>query len=560
MNHFIFLLPTLKHIGMLGYWIVLLIAFAESLVFIGSIIPGALLVVFFGFLAARGVYTLGDLILFVAIGAILGYGISYYLGAKGKQYFSDKSKFLKRSHLENGEQFFHRHREKSVLLSRFVAPIRSVVPFVAGTERMNVWSFVFWNIIGAFVWTITHLFIGYFFGCVMNTMEIWSTRAGFFSFLLLLLFFCIWLIIKKGNRFFRFLWSLLLSIKEAVTNNPDIRVFAKDHPIFCGFIRQRVRRDRFSGLPLTLLLAAFMYIVFLFFGIVEGIFTSHVIIGADIRIANLLFVFRNSGFIMTFLWITLLAKWQIVVAIAVSVSSLCWIWHKRLYIVPLWITILGAGFFNILGKLIIHRPRPEVAYYIENSFSFPSGHATIVVAFYGFIAYILFREIKNWEKKTFALFIAAVIICAVGFSRLYLGVHYLSDVWGGYLLGLLWLIIGISITEWFVFRGMEMPHRVFSTKLKAFSILIIMPSLIFYVSFAVHYNPLLSSLQTDEEQVIENDPLVLFEENGLSRYSETLAGGHQEPLSFLIVVNDDAHLISDMEKAGWYLADPLDIS
>ena len=65
--------------------------------------------------------------------------------------------------------------------------------------------------------------------------------------------------------------------------------------------------------------------------------------------------------------------------------ALLWLWRKNYYILPLFIAVAGSELFTSLGKLAFHRPRPELAVYAEHSFSFPSGPATIAVAFYGFV-------------------------------------------------------------------------------------------------------------------------------------------------------------------------------
>ena len=167
----------------------------------------------------------------------------------------------------------------------------------------------------------------------------------------------------------------------------------------------------------------------------------------DTRVVDFFFWFRNAELVSFFTWVTLLGEWQVVVIGAVAVSLLFWLWPRRIYIAPLWIAIASSELFTFLAKLAIHRPRPELAYYLENGFSFPSGHATVAVAFYGFLAYLLFREAKNWGQKVSIVFGGLLIILAIGLSRLYLGVHYLSDVGGGYLSGLLGLIIGVALLK-----------------------------------------------------------------------------------------------------------------
>ncbi len=171
-------LPAIKNLGNWGYGIVLLISLTETLPLLGLILPGAILVGFFGFLSAQGYLDIGILILFAAIGAILGDGIGYYLGTKGVRFFRNENKILKLSHLKTGEEFFQKHGDKSVLLGRFIGPLRPIVPFVAGLSRMNVRTFLFWNVIGGILWSVTFLLLGYFFGNAVPAIETWSTKVG----------------------------------------------------------------------------------------------------------------------------------------------------------------------------------------------------------------------------------------------------------------------------------------------------------------------------------------------------------------------------------------------
>ena len=168
-------LPTIKTLGGWGYWIVLLISLAEALPFIGLILPGSILVAFFGFLSAQGYLDIRNLIWFAAIGAILGDGIGYYLGTKGVRFFRNENKILKLSHLEKGGKFFQKHGNKSILLGRFIGPLRPIVPFVAGLSRMDRKTFLFWNVIGGILWAIAYLLLGYFFGSALPMIEAWST-------------------------------------------------------------------------------------------------------------------------------------------------------------------------------------------------------------------------------------------------------------------------------------------------------------------------------------------------------------------------------------------------
>jgi undecaprenyl-diphosphatase len=557
MNFLNSFLPAIQHFGILGYWIILFISLAESLPLLGLIIPGSIIVGLFGFFSAQGYLDIGDLIWFSAIGAILGDGVSYYLGTKGVKFFLQENKILKLSHLEKGEDFFKKHGNKSIFLGRFTGPLRPIVPFIAGLSRMDKKAFWFWNIISGILWAISFLFLGYFFGDTVNTIEILSNRAGVFVFSIVAFLVIIRILIKYTSPFLAFLKSISLSVKEAVTANPDVKNFIEKHSDFFRFISRRLNKNRFSGLPLTLLSLAFAYTLFLFLGIIEDILTSDIIVAADMRVANLLLTFRDIELIKIFTWITLLGKWQIIVSLAVVTSFILWLWKKRIYILPLLLTVIGSELFVSLGKFAVHRPRPDAAWYAEDGFSFPSGHATIAVAFYGFLTYILFWHIKKWRYKINILFFSLTLILAIGLSRLYLDVHFLSDVWGGYLLGTLWLLTGIAISEWL--RRRQLSLFTSTQKVKIATAVLIIAELVFYINFALNYNPPLAHKEIPDVIVI-TDALSIFQNNQASRFTETLIGEQQEPLSFIVIAKDAQQLADAMQKAGWYRADSANFS
>ena len=100
---------------------------------------------------------------------------------------------------------------------------------------------------------------------------------------------------------------------------------------------------------------------------------------------------------------------------------------------------------NQLLKRILQRPRPtEFRIVEETGYSFPSGHSMVSMAFYGFLIYLIYRYIKNKYVKWTLITILSILICLIGISRIYLGVHYTSDVLGGFLLSISYLVIYIS--------------------------------------------------------------------------------------------------------------------
>ena len=118
--------------------------------------------------------------------------------------------------------------------------------------------------------------------------------------------------------------------------------------------------------------------------------------------------------------------------------------------IPLLISLnlICSYVLNILAKEIFTRPRPEGINLIEESgFSYPSGHSMVSMAYYGFIAYLIYKRQTNKLIKSIIIISLLIVILLVGFSRIYLGVHYLSDVIGGFLLSIFYLMIFIKYSK-----------------------------------------------------------------------------------------------------------------
>ena len=111
---------------------------------------------------------------------------------------------------------------------------------------------------------------------------------------------------------------------------------------------------------------------------------------------------------------------------------------------------------NQLLKHILKRPRPTGYRLIEVSgYSFPSGHSMVSMAHYGFLIYLIYKYVKNKYIKWISICILSIFICLIGISRIYLGVHYTSDVLAGFLISITYLIMYIEIVNKFVLEKGE---------------------------------------------------------------------------------------------------------
>ena len=134
--------------------------------------------------------------------------------------------------------------------------------------------------------------------------------------------------------------------------------------------------------------------------------------------------------------------------ILLAITLFILIKDKRLSI---FINLLIVTGLNQIIKHILQRPRPtEFRIIEETGYSFPSGHSMVSMAFYGYLIYLIYKYIKNKYVKWISIVILSILICSIGISRIYLGVHYTSDVLGGFLLSMSYLVVFISTVNKFL--------------------------------------------------------------------------------------------------------------
>ncbi len=221
------------------------------------------------------------------------------------------------------------------------------------------------------------------------------------------------------------------------------------HPAFTTFILNRLSLKHFTGLPLTIILFICGINIMLLSQLAEDVVESEGIVAVDENFTQMLYDIRTVWVSEFFYFISYFGTREAVFAVGGVLTVFLLVKKEYIAVVAFWVAMAGTGLSVQYGKKYISRDRPEdVGYYTEKNFSFPSGHATTSMGLYGFCAYLLYRLSRTALTRKFILVIAGILIPAVGFSRIYLGVHYLSDVLAGFLLGLLWVLLGLSVLEW----------------------------------------------------------------------------------------------------------------
>lgn len=157
--------------GIYTYFALFFIIFAETGLAVGFFLPGDSLLVVCGLFAAAGKLNLWVMLGSLFVAAVVGDAVGYYSGRKvGKAIFSrPKSRFFNPTHLKRAHEFYEKHGGKTIILARFVPIVRTFAPIVAGAADMRYRDFVFFNLLGGFLWVTSMLFAGYFLGGVVES-------------------------------------------------------------------------------------------------------------------------------------------------------------------------------------------------------------------------------------------------------------------------------------------------------------------------------------------------------------------------------------------------------
>ena len=159
------LLVISQQYGSLMYGMLFLVIFIETGVVIMPFLPGDSLLFAAGALSAMGMFKIVWLYLIVAVAAILGDTVNYWIGHFiGDKAFNSKSRFLKKEYLDKAQSFYDKYGGEAIILARFVPIVRTFAPFVAGIGEMHYGKFLMFNFIGGAAWTALFTFGGYFLG------------------------------------------------------------------------------------------------------------------------------------------------------------------------------------------------------------------------------------------------------------------------------------------------------------------------------------------------------------------------------------------------------------
>ena len=408
------------------------VAFAESMAVIGLVVPGAALMLASGALIAAGALSFWPTMTWAAAGAILADGVSFWLGRHFHERIRSFRFLANHPHvLERGERFFRRHGGKSVFIGRFVGPVRPVVPLVAGMLGMRPLRFVLYNVLSGLLWAPAYLLPGMAFGA---SLSLAGEVAGRLAMLIGGLVLGGWLIFSLARRLVRF------GLRRFPAWEERLLAAVRGSPLLHRWLGGLLFREVSLLRPLLLFVVLFLGCGWLFLRITRDVLHGNPLVLVDHYLYNLLQGLRTPWGDTLMIAATMAGDAPLLVVVVV-VSCGWLVWKGAGYSARfLGSTTMGGFLLVYVIKNVTRIPRPAELYQGVVQWAFPSSHATMAVVVYGFLALLCGRELepgRRWLPGALAILLAATI----GFSRLYLGAHWLSDVVAGYALGTAWLIL-----------------------------------------------------------------------------------------------------------------------
>ena len=423
------------------YVLVGAMAFLETGAFIGFIAPGEFTVILGGVIAGEGTISIIPLIGIVWICAIAGDSTSFLIGHKvGRTFLLKHGRRLgiNEERFAQVEDYFDRHGGKTIVIGRFLGFVRPLAPFIAGTSRMTYRTFLPYSVIGTGLWGTTFCLLGYIFWRSFSKVSKIAGQATLGLAILAILIGGIWYARRRlkdpvareqletwmnSHRVTRWLWHWLVRPVVRVAW-PQIR-----------FLWQRLTPGQL-GLEFTTTVAVAVAggYVFIFYASMLHSDPNQVF-PLDNWAFDLADRLRSQSLDDIAKFVSAFGSLPVVLTFVV-IGSVALIVRRR----PLELFALaGAYALVVLGthiaKNAIDRPRPSGSLVETIGSSYPSGHSAYATAYVA-LAVIAARVLGGLVSRSALVLTAVILAAAIGATRVYLRAHYLSDVFGGFGLGL----------------------------------------------------------------------------------------------------------------------------
>lgn len=532
---------TQQHPLLVGL-VVMVSAFAESLVIVGLFMPGTVFMFSFGALIGGGHLSFTSTMAWAVLGAIAGDGLSYWLGHHYRQRLKVMWPFNRYPKLiAKGTDFFTRHGGKSVVFGRFVGPVRPIIPAVAGMLGMPWPQFLAVNVLSAVLWAPAYLLPGMALGASLGLA---AEVAGRLVVVLLLLFAILWAAFWLVRRALHYLQP---------RSNPLIEwALRKTRPLpYVGAVTEALLDPQYpEGRALTTLFLVLLVAVVVSILVIQSSLGGQEPGLLNLTVHNLVQELRTDSVDAVMLWVTQFGSlWFLLPFTVIALVALL---AARDIATAIYLAaLMGFAQLTVLVlKNLTRVPRPADLVHGLQQYSFPSGHALMSTVFFGFLAVVFAARLPDrWRWLPYSF--ATAIVSLVTFSRLYLGVHWLSDLVAGIAIGLAWTALaGIAYRR---HHSCRLP----APTLMVGSVLALLASLWCYAQFAPPTAYLPAGSQIEVQQLSAQQ----WRQSGwrqLPAVRHDLRGFNDLPFNLQWAGKRES-ITQALSALGWQPVEPLDV-
>jgi undecaprenyl-diphosphatase len=424
-----------------AYVVVATLAALESSAFVGLFVPGELALLVGGYVTFQGRASLGLMMATAACGAIVGDSVGYEIGRHfGRRLRESRpGRRVGPERWSRAETYLAERGGRAVFFGRFVGILRALVPALAGASRMPYRKFLAWNALGALLWAPGFVLLGYLAGSSYRRVAHYAGQAG----LILAVVAVTVAVVLWGSRWIGHHPSEVRAFAGRWLDRPLVRRLGVRYRSQIDFVVARFRPRQALGLSLTVQLALIGLFGWAFGSVLQDVVARDDLVRVDGPITTYVVGHRTGWLTTAMQAVSWLGSTTVLVPVIVVVGL--WARRKGKGWKPaelLAAALAGSVVLYDLIKPLVGRPRPASGALVATAsrFAFPSGHATQAAAVLGALAYLASTWGPRWQVKVVIWTAATIAVLAVGASRVYLGVHWASDVIGGWALGALWLV------------------------------------------------------------------------------------------------------------------------
>ena len=423
----------------LGSWTYLLVgvfAFAETGAFVGLVVPGETVMLLGGAVAGQGAIDIYLLIAVAWFAAWAGDTTSFFVGRRlGREFVLRNGPRFGVGHerFERVEEYFTRHGGKTIFIGRFISLVRAFAPFIAGSSGMRYRAFVPYSILGTGIWASAHILIGYFFSRSIETAARYAGRGAFLLATAIVVVVTVTVLVRRfrvaENRRAVADWMARHAATRWI-----VQLGRRFRPQLV-FLWNRVTPGGTFGLEFTSLMAILAVSGFVLVAYLVAIGAAAGPTPGDQTAIEIVESLRAGWLVDVAKAFTQLGSLAVVGSLALIAAALLATRRRwaELGVLLVGMTIVVVGAHEL--KAAVDRPRPAGGLVGTSGSSFPSGHAAYSTYYVWLAVTVVMRLRPGMARGAAVVFAGIGVTALVGLSRVYLGVHYLSDVSAGWALG-----------------------------------------------------------------------------------------------------------------------------